>query len=486
MQVTETKEEGLNRDYNIVLPSSDIDKKVKTRLVEVGRTVSLAGFRKGKVPMPYLVKRFGESVRGEVLEKTLQETVENLIKEKEYRPASQPKLDLISFEEGKDVEFTVGIELLPEIEPIDFSTISIEKPYVEVEDEEVEKALGRIAENHKDSETVSGSRKSKKGDITVIDFVGSIDGKEFDGGKGEGYPLELGSGSFIPGFEEQVIGAKVGESLDVKVPFPKDYHAKDLAGKEAIFAVTVKELRQSVAIKLDDEFAKKLGKENIGEIRTIIRDDIKKEYDSVARMKMKRELLDVLADKHEFDVPESMLGAEFDAIWKQVEEMKKAGKNDPEDEGKTDEELKTDYSKIAERRVRLGLLLAEVGRKNNLEVSEEDIRNAVLEEAKRYPGQEMAVFQYYGQNKGAMESLRAPLFEDKVVDFVLELAEFKDKKVSLEDLYAEPEIPAKKSSAKKTSAKKAKTATAKKAPAKKAKKAPAKKAAAKATKAKKS
>lgn len=478
MQVTETKEEGLNRDYNIVLPSKDIDKKVKTRLVEVGRTVSLAGFRKGKVPLPYLRKRFGDSVRGEVLEKTLQETVENLIKEKKYRPASQPKLDLISFEEGKDVEFTVGIELLPEIEPIDFSTISIERPYVEIEDEEVEKALGRIAENHKDSETVGGSRKSKKGDIAVINFVGSIDGKEFDGGKGDDYPLELGSGSFIPGFEEQVIGAKAGEKLDVKVPFPKDYHAKDLAGKEAVFAVTVKELRQTTAVKLDDEFAKKLGKENIGEVRTLIHDDIKKEYDSVSRMKMKRELLDVLADKHEFAVPESMVTAEFDAIWKQVEEMKKAGKSDPEDEGKTDKELKADYRKIAERRVCLGLLLAEVGRKNNLEVSEEDIRNAVLEEAKRYPGQEMAVFQYYGQNKSAMESLRAPLFEDKVVDFVLELAKFKDKKVSLEDLYAEPEIPvkkAKKAAAKKTTAKKATP-----------KKAPAKKAVAKETKAKKS
>lgn len=434
MQVTETTAEGLKHEFKIVVPAAQIETQVESRLKELSQQVRIPGFRPGKVPMSLMKQRYGSSVLGEVLEQSVQQASDAAMTERSLKPAMQPKIEVTSFDEGKDLEFTLAVEVLPEIDALDMKSIALNKPKVTVEDSEVDEALGRITESRKESKALDTKRKAKKGDILEIDFVGSIDGVEFPGGKGEGYDLELGSGSFIPGFEDQLIGAKPGEDVSVTVTFPEEYHSKDLAGKEAVFAVSVKAHKESVAPELDDEFAKSVGLEDLDALRKAVIGQIENEYAGAARNRMKRELLDILADKATFDVPPGMVELEFDAIWKQIEEAKTNDTLDEEDKGKSDDELKEEYKKLSERRVRLGLLLADIGQKNELQVNQEDLNRAIMQEAMRFPGQEQAVFQYFQNNQQALDSLRAPLYEDKVIDFIIEMADVTEVEMTAAEL----------------------------------------------------
>lgn len=468
MQISELKNEGLSREYSVTIPAADIDQRVDARLQEVGATVRIPGFRPGKVPLNMLRQRFSKSVLGEVLESAVNETSQEVLRENDLRPAMQPKIEIESFEEGKDLVFKVGVECMPEIEEADYSKIKLTRLKAKVEDKEVDDALERIAKDFRKTEPVAKARKAKAGDVTVIDFKGSIDGEVFEGGAGEGHHLELGSNRFIPGFEDQIVGTKPGDSLDVKVTFPEDYHANDLAGKEAVFAVDVKELREYVDQEVNDEFAESLGLENLDALKQQVRERLEQDYGQVSRSRMKRDLLDALHEAHDFEVPAGMVDQEFDQIWQQFEQAKEAGQLDEEETSKDEEELKTEYRDIAKRRVMLGLLLSEVGSKNNIQVSQDDINRAMVQEAQKYPGQETQVLQFYQKNPQALANLQAPIFEDKVVDFLLEMVKIDDKDVSVEDLMKDPDeeeaAPKKKASSKKASSKKA---SAKKAKAKK-------------------
>jgi trigger factor len=434
MQVTETTSEGLKHEFKIVVPAEQIQTQVESRLKELSQQVRIPGFRPGKVPMTLMKQRYAQSVLGEVLEQSVQQASDAAMTERSLKPAMQPKIEVTSFDEGKDLEFTLVVEVLPEIEALDMKSIALNKPKVTVEDSEVDEALARIAESRKESKALDTKRKAKKGDILEIDFVGSIDGVEFPGGKGEGYDLELGSGSFIPGFEDQLIGAKPGEDVSVTVTFPEEYHSKDLAGKEAVFAVAVKAHKESVAPAIDDEFAKSVGLDDLEALRKAVVGQIENEYAGVARNRMKRELLDILAEKASFEVPPGMVELEFDAIWKQIEEAQKNDTLDEEDKGKSDDELKEEYKTLSERRVRLGLLLADIGQKNELQVNQEDLNRAIMQEAMRFPGQEQAVFQYFQNNQQALDSLRAPLYEDKVIDFIIEMADVTEVEMTAAEL----------------------------------------------------
>ncbi|MEK9661184.1 MAG: trigger factor, partial [Alphaproteobacteria bacterium] len=407
--------------FKVVIEANDIAQKVDARLADVGKDIRLPGFRPGKVPMKILKQRFGGSVLGEVLDQTIRESSTSLFEERGLRPAGQPKIEVTSFDEGKDLEFDVSIEVLPEIETMDLSTIEIEKLTVETGDEEVDAALQRIAEQNKTSEPITGKRMSKKGDVVVIDFVGSIDGTPFDGGKADDYPLELGSNS---------------ESKDVEVSFPEDYGAEDLAGKNAVFACSVKEIREQKLPEIDDAFASNLGLENLDALKDAIREQIGGEYAQVARDAMKRKLLDILAEAHEFELPEGMLDSEFEGIWQQVEKARENDQLDEDDKARSEDELREQYRNIALRRVRLGLLLSDIGEKNGLTVSQEEVNRAIMQQARQMPGQEQQVIEYFRGSPDAQRSLQAPIFEDKVVDFIVEMAKVTERTVSVEELTA--------------------------------------------------
>ena len=488
MQVEEIKIEGLRREFKVAVEATEIEEKINYRLEEYAKTVKMPGFRPGKVPVSLLRKRFGESLRGEILEQAVNDSSSQTIAERGLRPAARPKIEVTSFDEGGDLEYTMEFDIIPEIEPCDFSKISLSRLVVAVDEKEIDEAVERLAGMHKSSEPVATERKSKEGDIVVIDFVGKVDGETFNGGSAEDYQLELGSGSFIPGFEDQVVGAKAGDHIAVKVTFPEEYGAAELAGKDAVFDVDVKELRETTPAVIDDELAKKFGKETLKELRDAVTEERQRDFRDAARMRLKRALLDELADSHDFDIPESLANEEFDSIWKQYEQQRDEGKLDEEDAAKSDDEHKADFLEISERRVRLGLLLSEVGRLNDIQIAQDEVNQRLFQEAQRYQGQEQQVLEFYRSNPDAMQSLTAPLYEDKVIDFILELANIEDRTVSLEELLAEPEETKKKTTKKpaKKSAKKApaaKTAKAKDSgdekPAKKPaakKKAPAKKA----------
>jgi trigger factor len=430
MQVTELSAEGLKRQFKIVVPAGDLSAKVDERLAELAQTAQLPGFRKGKVPVGLLKKQYGQALYGEALEQAVNQSTAKAIEDRGLRPALQPRVDLKELAEGKDVEFEVAVEVLPEIGKLDFSSIELERLKAEVPPKDVEDAIGRIAKANREQKPVDPPRPAQKGDALKLDFVGSVGGVEFPGGKAEDYVLELGSGSFIPGFEDQLIGAEVGKPLDVKVTFPADYGNAELAGKEAVFKCTVKEIREFVDKPADDELAKKNNFENLEAMRKAVADRISQDYAQVSRSMIKRQLLDKLADSHKFDVPEGLVEGEFNAIWQRVEEAKKAGQKLEDDE----EKMRKDYREIAERRIRLGLLLADVGRSNSIDVTPEELNQAVMREAMRYPGQERQVLEFYGKNAQLKEQLRAPIFEEKTVDFILELAKVNEKAVTPEEL----------------------------------------------------
>jgi trigger factor len=437
MQVTEISSDGLKREFKVVISSSDIKTKVDSRLEELSRTMKLPGFRPGKVPMPVMRQRFGNSVMGEVLERAVSDSSFQAMGERGLRPAIQPKIEITSFSEGKDLEYKMAVELLPEIKPVDFKTIALERLKVDAGDGEITKAIERLAEVNRETKKVEGDRATQKGDVLVIDFVGRVDGKEFAGGAAQGHRLELGSNQFIAGFEDQLIGHKPGTTTDLNVTFPKEYGNDQLAGKPAAFTVTIKEIHEKLPVSVDEALAKKMGFDDLAALRKAVGDRIGREYGRVVRARLKRQLLDKLAEAHSFPVPPGMVDIEFEQIWKSIEEAKKRGDNDPSIQGKSDDELKAEFRTIAERRVRLGLLLSEVGRVNNIEVSEDEVNRTLIEEARRYPGQERKVIEYYRSQPEALAQLRAPLFEDKVVDFILEMASVTEKSVAPEELQRE-------------------------------------------------
>lgn len=438
MQITETLNQGLKREYKVAVPAAALREKVDGKLNELSHKLKIPGFRPGKVPMTLLKQRYEKDVMGEVLNESVQESSQKLMTERNLRPAGQPKVELVGeFKDGSDLEFSVAMEVIPEVTPMDFTTVSLERVGVDVPESEVDESLKRIAKRQRASDPVDDA--AANGDITVIDFVGSIDGVEFEGGKADGHYLELGSGQFIPGFEEQLVGSKKGDKKTVKVTFPAEYGNSDLAGKGASFGVTVQEVRRLKDVPVDDELAKSLGLESLEELKKQARERIEKEYGAVARARVKRKLLDVLADNHNFTLPESLVEAEFGAIWQQIEADMKADRLDEEDKGKSEDVLKKEYRDIAERRVKLGLLLSEVGRQNNIQVPNEELSRALIQEAQRYPGQQQQVIEYYQRSPEALNQLRAPLYEEKVVDFILERAKVSERKVSPEAFAAEGE-----------------------------------------------
>ncbi len=425
----------LAHSFTVTIPASEFASQMDAKLAEIQKEAKIQGFRPGQAPMNIIKSKYENAVKGEVLDNAIQAQTEKTFADNKIRPALRPKVEITKFEDGQDIEFKIDVEALPEIKPADFKKIEIQKLAAEVTETEVTKALEKLAEAKKSTEVLEEKRPTQTGDVVVIDFVGSIDGEEFQGGTGKDYYLALGSNTFIPGFEEQLTGHSVGEKVDVNVAFPDTYHAKNLAGKKALFKVDVKELRQFKTPEINDEFAKLFGSDTLANLKEMISTELDKEYKNVARMHTKRALLDALADTHSFDVPQGMVDMEFDSIWKQFEDAKKAGQLDEDEKSKSEDDLKKEYRSIAERRVRLGLLLAEVANENNVTLSQDDLTGAVMAEARRYPGQEKIVFEYYQKNPQALDSLKAPLFEEKVVDFILGQVKLIEKKVSVDELY---------------------------------------------------
>lgn len=442
MQVTETNSEGLKRAFKVQLEASEIDEKLHGRLVELGNSVKVPGFRPGKVPIQILKQRFGKSVMGEVLERAVSDSSSQALNERGLRPAMQPKIEITSFDEGKDLEYTIELELLPDVQPMDFSQIELERTVIEVPEEAVEETIADLAKSHKKTKPLAAPRQARSGDVLVIDFAGTVDGEAYPGMAGEDHHLELGTNSFIAGFEDQLIGVEIGDAREVKVTFPKEYGNERLAGQDAIFKVTVKDMLESVPMAIDDELAAVLGETDLATLKDRIRERISAEYKDFGRSRLKRQLLDRLADGHDFQVPEGMVDAEFDAIWKQIELDKEADKLDPEDAAKDEDELKSDYREIAVRRVRLGLLISEVGRINAIEVTEEEANMALYREAQKYPGKERQISEFYQKSPEAMANLRAPIFEDKVVDFIIDLAKVTERRLTAEQLRQEMDAEA--------------------------------------------
>lgn len=497
MQIEELLNEGLKREFKVVVAASDLDARLNGVLEEFRATASIKGFRPGKAPLSLLKRLHGERAQGQVISETMQETSAKLFEEKDLRPALRPEVDMGEYEAGKDLEYTLKVEVLPDVDVDAFKAPKLERWVAEVADADIDSALERIAGQQKSYKKAAKTVKAADGDAVLIDYIGRVGGEAFDGGAAEGHQLEIGSGTFIPGFEEQLVGVKAGDEKVVTVTFPEQYHSADLAGKEAEFSVTVQEVRKPTEAKVDDELAKNLGLEDIASLKESLKGQIEADNDSLTRAHMKRALLDALADSYGFDVPAGMVDLEFGQIWEQIKrdaissgDAKPedfAGKDAPEDEAEAAE-----FRSIAERRVRLGLLLSEIGVKNEVQVTQEEVNRRIIEEARRYPGQEAQVFEFYQKNEEARAQLRAPIFEEKVVDFVIDQAKVTEKKVSRDDLEAavraideeeaNPVKTKKKTPAKKKAApkKEAKAAPAKKAAAKKpaAKKAPAKKKAA--------
>jgi trigger factor len=503
MEVTEIVADGLNHEFRIVVPAGELEDKVTSRLDELGKTIRLPGFRPGKVPMQILRRRYGPSVLGEVVENTVQGSSAETIRERNLRPALPPKVDIVSFSEGADLEYKMMVEVLPDIPQTDFDDLGIERLVVEVPEESIDAAIERIAEQQRKTETVA--RPAENGDVLMVDVEGKVGDEEIPGASGKDRQITLGAGGLIPGFEEQLVGAAAGEHREVRVTFPEDYPVSHLAGKEAVFNVDVKEVRQRLPAVIDDQLAVTVGLENLAELRQEVHQQMERDYAAAARLRLKRALLDKLAERYDFPVPAGMVDMEFDNIWAQhqaererqrelagesgapvdstadqpaedntspdqspapdvsqptvsesaaqadsastqeaPESMASAeGSAQPSDAAQSGDEreeaLKAEYRKIAERRVRLGLLLAEVGNNNNITVTQDELNQAITREVRRHPGYERQALDFYRQNPEAMASLRAPIFEDKVVDFIVELAKVPERRVSPQELLALPE-----------------------------------------------
>jgi trigger factor len=450
MQVTETLSEGLKRAYTVVVPAADIETRRAARLANLGKTLNLPGFRPGKVPTTVVRQRYGTAVNAEVLEESVTQATQQVLTERGLRPALQPKVDVVGLDPtggaGTDLEFKVELELLPEITLPDFGTIQLTRMKVEATPETVDKAVADIAQRNRTLEAIPaeelGDRGAARGEVLTVDYVGRIDGTEFPGGTGKDIEVEIGGTGFIPGFSEPLEGMKPGESRTTEVTFPADYGVPTLAGKAASFEVTAHALSRAVVPAADDELAKKLGFDDLAAMREMLTRRVQNEYDQLARLRLKRELLDALAEVTKFASPEGMIEQEFSQIWQRLEADRQANRLDEDDKGKDEETLKAEYRGIAERRVRLGLLLAEIGRVNSITVAQDEMTRAMRAEAMRYPGQEQNVFEFFRQNPRATDTLRGPLFEEKVIDFILELAKVEEKTVTLEELSKDPPVTA--------------------------------------------
>ena len=443
MEVTETLSDGLKRNYTVVLPVADLESRRTERLTTLGKTLRLPGFRPGKVPMPIVKQRYGTAVSAEVLEESVSEATQRVLSDRGLRPAQQPKVNLVTENPtalASDLEFKVELELLPDITLPDFGAIELTRLKAEVNPEAVDKALTQIAKYNRTLEPIPAETLESRGtgamagEVLTVDFVGKIDDVPFEGGTGTDTEVEVGGDGFIPGFAEQLEGAEPGETRTISVTFPETYGKAELAGKAATFEITVKQLSTQNVPAADDELAKKVGAEDLKAVREMITARQQQEYDSMSRMRLKKALLDALSRMADFPVPPSIADQEFDQIWQQFEAARKAGTQDEEDKGKDDDTLKAEYRAIAERRVRLGLLLAEIGRVNSITVSEQEVDRALYQRAMQYPGQEMQMLEFMRKYPQFTNTVRGPLLEDKVVDFVLELAKVSDVVVTPEEL----------------------------------------------------
>ena len=440
MEVSEVSSEGLERKFKVTVSAAELDEKLTTKLEDMKDQVQLKGFRKGKAPVSFLKKMYGKGMMGEIVQEVVTETSEKAFKDRDLQPATQPHphfhsdMDKVMAGEA-DLEYDVNAEILPTFETMDVSKLALTRPVAEIPEEDLNEALENLAGQQRSYKARAKTAKARKDDMVLMDFEGSIDGELFEGGKGENAELVLGSGTFIPGFEDQLIGSKAGDDLNVNVTFPEDYGHEPLAGKEAIFAVNVHEVREAEDAAIDDALAEKVGLKDLAELKEKISERIDSDYKQLSRGHVKRNLLDQLDENHSFELPKSMVEAEFNQIWSQVENAER----DEEDKDKSDDELKEDYRKIAERRVRLGLVLAEIGKAGKVEVPNDDIQREIINQARQYPGQEREVLEFYRSNPGAMAQIRAPLFEEKVVDYILELAKVTDKTVTKDELMQDPE-----------------------------------------------
>jgi trigger factor len=443
MQVTETLADGLKREYRVVVPASDLDAKVNARLEDLKGRVRINGFRPGKVPLGHLKRVYGRAVMAETIDETVRETNASIVSDHGFKLAKEPKVTLPEAEadvnavvEGKaDLSYSVAIEILPNIELADFSTISLEKLTAPVTDEEIDAALNRLAEQSRPFEDKGEGAKAATGDKVTVSFTGTIDGKPFEGGTGEDIAVDLGSNSFIPGFEEQLAGIAAGETRTVKATFPENYLSRELAGKEASFEVVAKSVAAPGSASVDDAFAKSLGIESLDKLKEALKERITREHAAESRRKVKRALLDALDERHRFELPPTLVEEEFDNVWRTVTSDLEAQKKTFADENTTEEAARAEYRGIAERRVRLGLVLSEIGAKNSIQVTDDEMSRAVMERARQFPGQEQRIWEYYRKSPEATASLRAPLYEEKVVDFLLELVKSTEKTVSREELY---------------------------------------------------
>ena len=434
MQIAEKTNEGLKRQYEVTIPAKDLESRIDAQITQVSGQIRMPGFRPGKVPKNLVKKMHGEAMHGEALNSAVQEGVQKLVADKKLRPAMQPSVALADdYAQGKDVVFTVELEVLPEITSVNIEGIALEKLVVEPSDAEIEDALKRFADQQKRFDAAPKAYKAQTGDVVVMDFVGTVEGEEFEGGKGEGMQIEIGSGRLIPGFEDQLVGVKANDKVKVEVNFPEDYNVAYLKGKPAVFDVLVTEVRQPQEAAIDDTLATNLGLENLDKLKEILKDQISAELQGMTRTHLKRKLLDHLAANHDFDVPPTMVEAEFGQIWAQLEH-EASHEADPAAAVAELENDKDEYRRIAERRVRLGLLLSEIGQKEGVNVTQAEMNRLIGQEAARYPGQQQQVVKYFQENAMAAAQLRAPLYEDKVVDVLLGKAELTERSVSREDL----------------------------------------------------
>ena len=447
MQVTETLSEGLKHEFKISVPASDLDAKAGAKLVDLKDKVRINGFRPGKVPVAHLKKVYGRSVMAETIDQTIRDANTQLFSERGFKLATEPKITMpteqAEVEEllnGKtDLTYTVAIEVVPAIALADFKTFQVEKPVADVSESDVDDAIKRIADSNRGYAAKAEGAKAESGDRVTINFKGSINGEVFEGGTGEGIQVVIGSNTFIPGFEEQLIGIGAGETRTLKVSFPKNYMSEKLAGQPAEFETTATLIEAPQDVAIDDEFAKTLGLESLDKLKEAARERLAAEFAGATRQRVKRALLDQLDEAHRFEAPPSLVDEEFNLMWNSVKaEMDSAGKTFA-DEDTTEDKAKEEYRKIADRRVRLGLVLSEIGEKNKITVTDDEVGRAVIERARSMPGREKEVWDYYRSNAQALAQLRAPIYEDKVVDFILELANVTEKKVSREDLYKDDE-----------------------------------------------
>ena len=443
MQVVEKSNEGLSRVIAVTIPVTELNAKLDAKLKEVAPQMKLKGFRPGKVPASHVRKTFGREMMGEIINTALNESSQKALEDAKVRPAAPADMKLTSDMDKvmaglEDLVFEMALEIMPEFTPVDPKTLKLSRPVYEATDEDLDEALKELAGQAKSYEDKTGKAvKAAEGDEVTIDFLGKLDGEPFEGGAAEDAQLVIGSNRFIPGFEEQLKGAKVGEEKVLNVTFPEDYQAKHLAGKAVTFDVTVKAIKAETEAKVDEDFAKRIGLESLDKLKELMRDNLNQQYKGAARFKLKRALLDALDKAHTFALPPKMVDAEFEGIWQQVQADKEAGNLTPEDAKKSEKKLKEEYLKIAERRVRLGLVLAEIGRANEVGVSDQELNNAIMAEARNYPGQEQQVLEFYRQNQNAAASMRAPIYEEKVCDLIFDQAKVKDTPITKEELLKE-------------------------------------------------